>query len=106
LTTGAEMRKEKVTPRGTPDVTKPMNRGTAEHEQNGVTTPRSAASPLPMASRRPASVRRVRSGVKNDRMIPTPKTTTVSRSRTLGASKTKNSTAEERRLSSRKPNSP
>jgi hypothetical protein len=36
---GDEMRKEKVTPRGTPPSTKPIKRGTAEQEQKGVTTP-------------------------------------------------------------------
>jgi len=61
LTMGAEIRNENVTPRGTPVVTNPMNRGTAEHEQKGVTTPNRAASTLPTACRRPASIRRVRS---------------------------------------------
>ncbi len=88
------MRNENVTPSGTPVVTKPMNSGTAEQEQNGVTTPSMAASTLPSVSRLPARMRRVRSGVKNERTIPTPKTTSVSSIRTLGASKTKNSTAE------------
>ncbi len=47
------MRKENVTPRGTPVVTKPMKSGTAEQEQKGVTTPRSEPSTLPSASRLP-----------------------------------------------------
>jgi len=32
---GAAIRKEKVTPRGIPAVTKPINRGTAEQGQQG-----------------------------------------------------------------------
>ena len=47
-----------------------MNSGTAEQEQNGVTTPSSAASTLPTDSRLPARMRRVRSGVKNERTMP------------------------------------
>ena len=62
LTIGAAMRNEKVTPSGMPASTKPMNRGTAEQLQNGVTMPRLAAITLPVASRRPWSRARVRSG--------------------------------------------
>ena len=47
---------------GTPACTKPMNSGTAEHEQNGVTMPSVAAITLPAPSRRPDSRARVRSG--------------------------------------------
>jgi hypothetical protein len=47
---GDEMRKEKVTPSGTPPSTKPMKRGTAEQEQKGVATPSNAASMLPINS--------------------------------------------------------
>ncbi len=43
---------------------KPINKGTAEHEQNGVTMPKVAAITLAMPSVRPASKARVRSGVK------------------------------------------
>ena len=64
FTIGAEIRKENVTPSGTPACTKPMNSGTAEQEQNGVTMPSSAAITLPTPSCRPASRARVRSGVK------------------------------------------
>ncbi len=74
-----------------------MNSGTAEHEQNGVTIPSSAASTLPTDSRLPARMRRVRSGVKNDRTMPTPNTTSTSSISTFGDSKTKNSTADARR---------
>lgn len=61
---GAEIRNEKVTPSGTPACTKPMNSGTAEQEQNGVTMPRLAAITFAAPSLRPASSARVRSGVK------------------------------------------
>ena len=80
---GAAMRNENVTPSGTPASTKPMNSGTAEQEQNGVTMPRLAAITLPVASRRPRSRARVRCGLKNERTMPTPKTTIVSSSSTL-----------------------
>ena len=86
MTIGAEIRNEKVTPSGTPVVTKPMKSGTAEQEQKGVTTPSSAARTLPADSRRPARIRRVRSGVKKERTMPTPKTTSVRSIRTLGVS--------------------
>ncbi len=87
---GAEIKKENVTPSGTPVVTKPMKSGTAEHEQKGVTTPSRAAITLPADSRLPAKIARVRSGVKNDRTMPTPNTTSVSSISTLGSSKRKN----------------
>ena len=64
LTIGAEIRKENVTPSGTPAWTKPMNSGTAEQEQNGVTMPSPAAMAFATPSVRPASSARVRSGVK------------------------------------------
>ena len=83
---GADIRNENVTPNGTPVVTKPMKSGTAEQEQNGVTTPNNAAKTFPNDSRLPASTRRVRSGVKKDRTMPTPKTTSVKSSNTLGVS--------------------
>ncbi len=41
------MRNANVTPSGMPASTKPMNSGTAEHEQNGVTTPKPAAATVP-----------------------------------------------------------
>ena len=66
-----------------PASTKPMNSGTAEQLQKGVTMPRLAARTLPVASRRPCSRARVRSGLKNERTTPTPKTTSVSRSSTF-----------------------
>src|SRR5512145_260476 len=84
LTIGADTRKENVTPRGTPEVTNPMKRGTAEQEQKGVTTPSMEASRFPADSRFPERMRRARSGVKKDRTTPTAKTTRVNNNRTLG----------------------
>ena len=95
---GAAIKKENVTPMGTPAVTKPMKSGTAEQEQNGVTVPSNAASTLPTVSRRPAKMRRVRSAVKNVRITPTPKTTSTSNMRTLGVSYRKKATDSPRRL--------
>ena len=63
-----------------------MNSGTAEQEQNGVTTPRLAAMTLATPSLRPASRARVRSGVKYELTMPITKTTAVSSSSTLGVS--------------------
>ena len=57
FTSGLAIRKLSVTPSGTPAATNPMNAGTAEHEQNGVTTPRPAAATLPTPSRLPAEQR-------------------------------------------------
>jgi len=44
---GEEIRNENVTPRGIPASTNPIKTGTAEQEQNGVTTPRRAPAMLP-----------------------------------------------------------
>src|SRR6266568_2946713 len=103
FTIGAEMRKESVTPRGIPTSTKPRKSGTAEQEQNGVTTPSSAASTLPTDSRFPRRMSRVRSALKKDWTIPTPKTIRASRRRTLGASYRKNATLCPRRDSRARP---
>ena len=80
-----------------------MKSGTAEHEQKGVTTPRSAARTLPVISRRPASISLVRSGVKKERTMPTPNTTSVSNIRTFGVSKRKNRAAAPSGLWSERP---
>ena len=56
-----------MTPSGIPASTKPMNNGTALHEQNGVTMPRAEASTLPMPTRFPLSSRRARSALKKVR---------------------------------------
>ena len=45
-TMGEEIKKEKVTPSGSPALVKPMNSGMDEQEQNGVTVPSSAAAQL------------------------------------------------------------
>src|ERR1035437_655204 len=92
LIIGLATRNENVTPSGTPLSTKPMNSGTAEQEQNGVTTPSSAAATLPAYSRECDRSLRVLSGEKNERMIATKKMTTASRMSTFGTSKRKKST--------------
>lgn len=43
LTKGEVIKKAKVTPKGMPPLTKPMNKGTDEQEQKGVTTPKRLA---------------------------------------------------------------
>ena len=86
MTIGAAIRKEKVTPSGTPAETKPMNSGTAEQEQKGVSTPRPAAITLPTPSRLPDSSARVFSGEKKVRTTPIAKTISVSSISTLGTS--------------------
>ena len=52
---GEATRNANVTPSGTPASRKPMNSGTAEHEQNGVTIPKPAAATVPTTAFRPAS---------------------------------------------------
>ena len=86
MTIGAAIRKEKVTPSGTPAETKPMNSGTAEHEQNGVSTPRPAAMTWPTPAPRPESRARVFSGLKKLRTTPMAKTMATSSISTLGTS--------------------
>ena len=82
-----------MTPSGTPALTKPMNSGTAEQEQNGVTVPSIAASTLPMPSRFPARRTRVFSGEKKLRTTPMPNTTSASSISTFGVSYAKKLTA-------------
>ena len=41
-----DIKKEKVTPRGSPALVNPINKGIDEHEQNGVTVPNKAATIL------------------------------------------------------------
>jgi hypothetical protein len=86
---GEEMRNEKVTPRGTPASTNPIKRGTAEHEQNGVTMPSKAASILPIISFLCVSIILVFSGEKYERMTATIKTIVVSSKNILMVSYTK-----------------
>ena len=63
-----------MTPSGTPAETKPMNSGTAEHEQNGVSTPRPAAMTWPTPAPLPESRARVFSALKKLRTTPMAKT--------------------------------
>jgi hypothetical protein len=93
---GDAIRNEKVTPNGTPDSTKPKNKGIAEHEQNGVTIPSNDANTFPVNSDLPSSIFRVFSGVKYERIIPTKKMINVRRSKTFGTSKMKNRKASVR----------
>ncbi len=86
MTIGAAIKNENVTPSGTPALTKPMNSGTAEQEQKGVTMPSDAASTLPMPSRFPASSARVFSAEKKLRTTPMANTTSVSSNSTFGVS--------------------
>ena len=74
LTSGEAIRNDSVTPSGTPAETNPINAGTAEHEQNGVATPRPAASTLPTPSRLPPSSARVRSTDMYERSTATANT--------------------------------
>ena len=85
-----------MTPRGTPDSTKPRNNGIAEHEQNGVTIPNADAITLPVKVFFPSSALRVRSWVKYVRIIPTKKIISVSNIMTFGNSKTKKRRASVR----------
>jgi hypothetical protein len=93
---GEEMRKENVTPSGTPDSTKPRNNGIAEQEQNGVTIPRADAIILPVKVFFPSSALRVLSGVKYVLIIPTTNIIRVSSNITFGNSKTKKRRASVR----------
>src|SRR5450759_1673832 len=106
LIMGDEIRKENVTPRGTPDSTKPRNKGIAEHEQNGVTMPNADAIKFPVKVFFPSSALRVRSGVKYVLIMPTKKIMSVSNIMTFGNSKTKNRRVSVicAPLSCRKPN--
>ena len=63
-TIGEEIRKENVTPRGSPALVKPMNSGIDEQEQNGVTVPSRAAATFAHSPWKPPSSRLLRSGGK------------------------------------------
>ena len=93
MTIGELMRKAKVTPSGIPASTKPMKSGTAEQEQNGVTTPNEAAAAVPVRRPRPASASRTRSGGKKPRISVTTVMMPRSSSSTLGTSSRKKATA-------------
>src|ERR1035437_316621 len=96
LIIGEAIRKENVTPSGTPDSTKPRNKGIAEHEQNGVTIPNAEAITFPVKVFFPSSALRVRSGVKYVLIIPTKKIMSISSIRTFGNSNTKKRSASVR----------
>jgi hypothetical protein len=83
FTVGEEIRKEKVTPNGSPDSIKPMNIGTAEQEQKGVTMPNKAARKFPTYSLRWPSNLRDRSGGKKLRIIATTKIITMRSKKTF-----------------------
>ena len=70
LIIGLAIRNEKVTPSGMPASTKPMNSGTEEQEQKGVTAPRVTASPRACQSGRPRTKSRTRSGESIARSSP------------------------------------
>ncbi len=89
FTMGAEIKYENVTPKGTPDSTKPMKRGTAEQEQNGVTIPIKAAKILPTISKRFDNHFLVFSGGRYERIMDTTKIMTESKRNILILSKMK-----------------
>jgi hypothetical protein len=47
-TRGDDIRNEKVTPKGSPALVKPINNGIDEHEQKGVTVPSNAPDIFPV----------------------------------------------------------
>ena len=61
-TIGEEIRKEKVTPKGSPAPVKPMNKGMDEQEQNGVTVPSRADTIFAPIPRNRPRIRLLRSG--------------------------------------------
>ena len=61
---GEEIRKEKVTPSGSPALLNPINSGMEEQEQKGVTVPSSADMTLAQIPRKRPRMRRLRSGGK------------------------------------------
>jgi len=63
-TKGEEIKNEKVTPNGRPAPVKPIKRGIEEHEQKGVTVPRSAAKEFATSPRKRPNILLVRSGGK------------------------------------------
>lgn len=63
-TIGEEIRKEKVTPRGSPALVNPINNGIEEQEQNGVTVPSSAEMIFAQIPLKRPRIRLLRSGGK------------------------------------------
>jgi len=70
LIIGLAIRKEKVMPSGMPASTKPMNSGTDEQEQNGVTAPSEMARTLASHGGLLRTYSRTRSGLRIARSIP------------------------------------
>jgi hypothetical protein len=83
---GAAIKKEKVTPKGIPASIKPRKRGIAEHEQKGVTIPKTDASTLPTNKGFPSRAFLVFSGEKKVLMIPTIKMINTNNIITFGTS--------------------
>ena len=63
-TNGEEIKKEKVTPMGSPALVKPIKSGIEEQEQKGVIVPRSAARIFAVKPLNRPKIFRVRSGGK------------------------------------------
>ena len=63
-TIGDEIRKENVTPKGSPALVKPINSGIDEHEQKGVTVPNRAEMIFAQIPRKRPKMRLLRSGGK------------------------------------------
>ena len=63
-TMGEEIRKEKVTPRGSPALVKPINSGMEEQEQKGVNVPSNAARTSAQMPLNLPRIRLLRSGGK------------------------------------------
>src|SRR3990167_1586543 len=63
-TSGEEIKKEKVTPSGKPELVKPINSGIDEQEQNGVIVPIKAPVRFALKPCIPPRIFRVRSGGK------------------------------------------
>ncbi len=103
MTIGLLIRNANVTPIGMPASTKPMNSGTAEQEQNGVTIPKPAAPTVAGRVPWPARAARIRSGGKYDRRNVTTVTMPSSRSSTFGTSYRKKATASPRCVPASRP---
>jgi len=104
LIIGAAIKKEKVTPKGTPSWTKPKNSGIAEQEQKGVNIPSNEARIFPVNKDLPSNSFCVFSVVKEVLIIPTKKTINTNRRITLGTSKIKKRIASESCVLDSKPN--
>ena len=93
LIIGEAIRKEKVTPRGTPASINPRNSGIAEQVQNGVIMPSKEAKILPTNSFLCESIFFIFDGGKNDLIIETIKIITINKIKIFTVSKIKKFTA-------------